>query len=64
MTNKVILGISFIFMLYPFTAEEDEVSTVKMSVLVKFYFTSKYEINANKLNLNLIFAKTKHLNFF
>jgi hypothetical protein len=36
MTDKVILGIPFIFMLYPFTAEEDGVSTVKMGVPVKF----------------------------
>ena len=30
MTDKVILGIPFIAMLYPFTAELDSVSTVKM----------------------------------
>ena len=63
MTDKVILGIPFIFMLYPFTAEEDGVSTVKMGILVKFYFASKFEIDVNQLNLNLISAKTKHLNF-
>ena len=64
MIDKVILRIPFIFMLYPFTAEEDGVSTVKMGVPVKFYFASRFEIDVNKLNLNLISAKTKHLNFF
>jgi hypothetical protein len=63
MTDKVILGIPFIFMLYPFMAEEDGVSTVKMGVPVKFHFVSRLDINVNQLNLNLIFAKTKHLNF-
>ena len=61
MTDKVILGISFIFMLYPFTAKEDGVSKVKMGVPVKFHFASRFEIDVN--NLNLISAKTKHLNF-
>ena len=56
MTDKVILGIPFIFMLYPFTAEEDGVSTIKMGVPVKFHFASKSEIDVNKLNLNLIIA--------
>jgi hypothetical protein len=63
MTDKVILGIPFIFMLYPFMAEEDGVSTVKMGVPVKFHFVSRLDINVNQLNLNLISAKTKHLNF-
>ena len=59
----MILGIPFIFMLYPFTTEEDGVSTVKMGVPVKFHFASRFEIDVNNLNLNLISAKTKHLNF-
>jgi hypothetical protein len=63
MTDKVILGIPCIFMLYPFTAEKDGVSTVKMGVPVKFHFVSRLDINVNQLNLNLIYAKTKHLNF-
>ena len=50
-------------MLYPFKAEEDGVSTVKMDVPVKFHFTSRFEIDVNQLNLNLISAKTKQLNF-
>jgi hypothetical protein len=63
MTDKVILGIPFIFMLYPFTAEDDGVSTVKMGVPIKFHFVSRFDIDINQLNFNLISAKTKHLNF-
>jgi hypothetical protein len=63
MTDKVILGIPFICMLYPFTAELDGVSTVKIGVPIKFYFALRFEIDVCKLSLNLILAKTKHLNF-
>jgi hypothetical protein len=38
MTDKVIIGIPFIFMLYPFKAKLEEVSTVKMGVPVRFHF--------------------------
>ena len=62
-TDKVILGIPFIAMLYPFTAERDGVSTVKMCVPVKFHFASRFETDVCKLSLNLISTKTKHLNF-
>ena len=62
MTDKVILGIPFIFMLYSFTAKLDGVSTVIMSVPIKFHFPSRFEIDVCKLSLNLISA-TKHLNF-
>ena len=48
MTNKVILGLPFINALYHF--------------LVKFKFASKFEIDTDDA-LNLIHAKTKHLNF-
>jgi hypothetical protein len=61
MTDKVILGIPFIAILYPFSVELDGVSTVKMGVLVKFHFTSRFKIDVCKLSLNLISAKTKHL---
>jgi cell division protein FtsB len=61
MTDNVILGIPFICMLYPFTVEDDGVSTVKMGVPIKFHFVSRFDIN--QLNSNLIYAKTKHLNF-
>jgi regulator of replication initiation timing len=40
MSDKVILGIPFIFILYPFKAELGEVFTVKMGVPVKFHFAS------------------------
>jgi hypothetical protein len=63
MTDKVIVGIPFIFMLYPFTAEDDGVSTVKMGVPIKFHFVSRFDSVINQLNFNLISAKTKHLNF-
>jgi hypothetical protein len=39
------------------------VSTVKMCVPVKFHFASRFEIDVNQLNLNLISTKTKQLNF-
>jgi hypothetical protein len=58
MTDKVILGISFIFMLYPFKARLDGVSTVKMGVPVKFHFASRFEIDVSQLSMNLILAKT------
>ena len=38
-------------------------SIVKMGVLVKFHFASRFEIDVCKLSLNLIFAKTKYPNF-
>jgi hypothetical protein len=63
MTEKVILGIPFIAMLYPFIAELDGVSTVKMGIPIKFYFASRFEVDVCKMSLNLIYAKTKHLNF-
>jgi hypothetical protein len=63
MTDKVVLGIPFITMLYPFTAELDGVSTVKMGISVKFHFASKFEIDVSHQSANLISAKTKHLNF-
>jgi hypothetical protein len=34
-----------------------------MGVSVKFHFASRFEIDINQLNLNLISAKTKQLNF-
>jgi hypothetical protein len=50
-------------MLYPFSAELDGVFIVKMDVPIKFHFASRFEIDVCKLSLNLIYAKTKHLNF-
>jgi hypothetical protein len=59
--DKVILGILLIFMLYPFSVDDEGISTVKMGVPVKFHFASRFDIDINQLNL--ISAKTKHLNF-
>ena len=61
MTDKVILAIPFIFMIYPFFAEEDGISTIKMSVAIKFHFAYRFDIDV--ILLNLISDKTKHLNF-
>jgi hypothetical protein len=63
MTDKVVLRIPFIAMLYPFTAELDGVSTVKMGIPIKFHFAPKFEIDVSHRSVNLISAKTKHLNF-
>jgi hypothetical protein len=60
MTDKVILGISFIFMLYPFKAKLDEVSTVKMCVPIKFHFASRFEIDVSQLSPSLVHARTPH----
>jgi hypothetical protein len=61
MFDKVILGLPFIVMLYPFSVDETGVSTIKMGINVKFHFASRFEIDVGRLNL--ISAKTKHLNF-
>jgi hypothetical protein len=58
MTDMVILGIPFIFMLYPFKAKINEVSTVKMGVSVKFHFDSRFVINISQLSPSLVHAKT------
>jgi hypothetical protein len=60
MSDKVILGIPFIFMLYPFKARLGEVSTVKMGVPVKFHFASRFEIDISQLSLSLAHARTLH----
>ena len=62
MTDKVILGLPFINVLYPFLVEHDGITTNPFGHKVKFKFASKFEIDAN-IALNLIHAKTKHLNF-
>ena len=58
----MILGLSFINVLYPFLIEHDGITTVPFGQKVKFRFASKFEIESNDA-LNLIHAKTKHLNF-
>ena len=62
MTDKVILGLPFINALYPFLVEHNGITTDPFRHKVKFKFASKFEIDAN-VSLNLIHAKTKHLNF-
>ena len=62
MTDKVILGLPFINALYLFLVEHDGITTDPFRQKVKFKFASKFEIDANDA-LNLIHAKTKHLNF-
>ena len=62
MTNKVILGLPFINALYPFLIEHDGITTDSFGQKVKFKFASKFEIGTNNA-LNMIHAKTKHLNF-
>jgi hypothetical protein len=61
LSEKVILGLPFIAMLYPFYVDETGVSMIKMGVNVKFHFASRFDIDISRLSL--IFAKTKHLNF-
>ena len=62
MTDKVILGLPFINALYPFLVEHNGITIDPFRHKVKFKFASKFEIDAN-VALNLIHAKTKHLNF-
>ena len=58
MADKVIL----INALYPFLVEHDRITTDPFGHKVKFKFASKSEIDSD-IALNLIHAKTKHLNF-
>ena len=60
--DKVILGLPFINALYPFLVEHDGITTDPFEQKVKFKFASKFEIDTDDA-LNLIHAKTKHLNF-
>ena len=62
MTDKVILGIPFINSLYPFLYEHDGITTDPFGQKVKFKFASRFEIDTDDY-LNLIHAKTKHLNY-
>ena len=61
MTDKVILGLPFINVLYPFLVEHDGITTDPFGQKVKFKFALKSEIDVDALNL--IHAKIKHLNF-
>ena len=62
MTDKVILVLPFINSLYPFLTEHEGITTDPFRKKVKFKFASKFEIDIDNA-LNLIHAKTKHLNF-
>ena len=61
MTDKVILRLPFINVLYHFLVEHDGI-TDPFGQKIKFKFASKFEIDTDDA-LNLIHAKTKHLNF-
>ena len=43
LNDKVILGLSFIHLLYPFTTEEDGITTIPFGQPVKFNFLNKIE---------------------
>ena len=62
MTDKVIFGIPFINSLYPFLTELNSITADPFGQKMKFKFASKFEIDIDD-SLNLIHAKTKHLNF-
>ena len=62
MTDKVILGIPFINSLYHFLTKHNGITIGPFEQKVKFKFASKFEIDTDA-SLNLIHAKTKHLNF-
>ena len=62
MTDKVILGLTFINALYPFLVDHNGITTDPFRHEIKFKFASKFEIDIDD-TLNLIHAKTKHLNF-
>jgi hypothetical protein len=60
-SDKVILGNLFLYLLYPISSiNESGITTVKMGTEVKFTFASKLDIELDRLNL--VSAKTKHLN--
>jgi hypothetical protein len=63
MTEQVILGIPFIAMIFPFSADFDGVSTVKIGIPIYFPFASRFEIDVCHRSMNMLSAKTKHLNF-
>jgi lipoate-protein ligase A len=71
MTDKVILGLPFITLLYPFTTDHDGLITYPTDEKVKFKFLISLEIsqlNAYKSNsisksINLIKSKTQQIEF-
>jgi hypothetical protein len=60
-SDKVILGNHFLYLLYPISSiDESGITTVKMGTKVRFAFASRLDIELDRLNL--VIAKTKHLN--
>jgi hypothetical protein len=60
-SDKVILGNPFLYLLYPISSiDETGIITVKMGTEVKFTFASRLDIELDRLNL--VTAKTRHLN--
>jgi len=60
-SDKVILGNPFLYLLYPISSiDETGITTIKMGTEVKFTFASRLDIELDRLNL--VTAKTKHLN--
>ena len=45
LNDKVILGLPLIHLLYPFTAEEDGITTTPFGIPVKFNFLNKIDQN-------------------
>jgi hypothetical protein len=72
MTDKVILGLPFITLLYPSTTDHDGLITYHMDENVKFKFLARPELsqlNAYKSNsisksINLIKSKTQQIEFY
>jgi hypothetical protein len=71
LNDKVILGLPFIHMLYPFTTEVDGITTAPFEQPVKFNFLNRIEENDVKMlkdnlisqSICLIKNKEKHLKF-
>jgi hypothetical protein len=63
MSEQVILSMPFIAMIYPFNANLHGIKTNVMGVPISFQFASKFEVNICHRSMNMISAKTKHLNF-
>jgi hypothetical protein len=71
MTDKVILGLPFITLLYPFTTDYDGLITYPMDEKVKFKFLVKpqqsqlnaYKNNSISKSVNLIKSKTQYIEF-
>ena len=71
LNDKVILGLPFIHLLYPFTTEEDGITTAPFGEPIKFNFLNKIEQHTAKLlkenlisqSICLINNKRKQVNF-